>query len=140
MAHFAEVKTHNRLALVLRVVVVNNDVLLDGENNEVEQNGIDFLYQLFGNDDTNWIQTSYNGNFRGKYAGPGMVWDANKNAFYEPQPYPSWTLNEDNWEWESPIALPSDANEGDYAWDEDAYQSDVGNPKTEGWVQISEEE
>ena len=49
-----------------------------------------------------------------------------------PQPYDSWTLNTTTYEWESPIDYPTDGNT--YIWDEDAYQSDTANPKTEGWV------
>ena len=68
MAHFAKLDEDNN---VIAVHVVNNDVLMvDGE--ESEQAGIDFLVNLYGHD--NWKQTSYNGNFRKNYAGPGYTY------------------------------------------------------------------
>ena len=73
-----------------------------------------------------WVQTSYNtlggvhslGNtpLRKNYAGIGYVYDEGRNAFYIPQPYDSWTLNEDTCFWESPVPYPS---EGEHEWDED---------------------
>ena len=73
-----------------------------------------------------WVQTSYNtlggvhslGNtpLRKNYAGIGYVYDEGRNAFYIPQPYDSWTLNEDTCFWESPVTYPS---EGEHEWDED---------------------
>ena len=112
MAHFAEINDEN---IVTRVLVVNNNELLDDEGNEVEQKGIDFLNTLFGH--TNWVQTSYNGNIRYNYAGIGFTYDSDNDAFYSPQPFDSWSLNSD-FIWEAPIPYP----EGDdlYVWDEDS--------------------
>jgi len=53
--------------------------------------------------------------FRKNYAGVGDTYDPVKDAFYAPQPYESWTLNEDSCLWESPVAKP----EGEYWWKED---------------------
>jgi hypothetical protein len=74
-----------------------------------------------------WLQTSYNtfGNkhskggtpLRGNYAGIGFTYDAEKDVFYAPQPFPSWTLNAD-YLWEAPIAYPTDGK--NYVWDESA--------------------
>jgi hypothetical protein len=91
-----------------------------------------------------WIKTSYNthGNvhydgdgqpdggvaIRKNYAKIGGVYDAERDAFYDQQPFPSWTLNEDSCFWEPPIPEPkSDYN---WMWDEELYQSD----NTQGWV------
>jgi hypothetical protein len=72
-----------------------------------------------------WIQTSYNthGNqhpegrpLRGNYAGIGYTYDATNDVFYAPQPYPSWTLNNLTWLWESPVSMPTDDKK--YIWDE----------------------
>jgi len=72
-----------------------------------------------------WIQTSYNtyGNqhpenrpLRGNYAGIGYTYDSTNDVFYAPQPYPSWTLNNTTWLWESPIPYPKDDKV--YKWDE----------------------
>lgn len=72
-----------------------------------------------------WLQTSYNtyGNqhpegrpLRGNYAGIGYTYDSVNDVFYEPQPYPSWILNNNTWLWESPIPYPTDGKV--YIWDE----------------------
>lgn len=70
MAHFAELKDNN----VVRVVVVNNEEVPD------EATGIAFCKSLFG-EDTEWKQTSYNGNFRGVFAGTGMTYDPAEDIF-----------------------------------------------------------
>lgn len=127
MAHFAEIDKNN---IVQRVIVVSNDVLLvDGVENE--QKGINFCKSLYG-ENTNWVQTSYNNNFRKKYAAAGMTYDLNKDKFIHAQPYPSWTLNEND-DWVAPVPCPEtytlgliDANnqpwKDPYAWDEDNLQ------------------
>lgn len=72
-----------------------------------------------------WLATSYNtlGNkhlkggtpLRGNYAGVGYTYDAQKDVFYAPQPFPSWTLSAD-YLWEAPVAIPDDGKQ--YIWDE----------------------
>jgi hypothetical protein len=68
MAHFAKVED----GVVSQVIVVNNEVLLDENGIEQEFIGIQFCQNLLGG---TWVQTSYNANFRGKYAGTGDLWD-----------------------------------------------------------------
>ena len=70
MAHFARIEDD----IVREVIAVNNEVLLDENGVEQESIGIDFCKSLYG-PHTEWVQTSYNGNFRGKYAGSGDKWD-----------------------------------------------------------------
>ena len=53
--------------------------------------------------------------FRKNYAGVGYIYDPVRDAFYAPQPFESWTLNEDTCLWECPVEKP----EGDYWWKED---------------------
>lgn len=79
MAHFARVED----GIVREVIVVNNEVLLDDNGVEQESIGIDFCKSLYGAD-TEWVQTSYNGNFRGKYAGSGDRYDAELDEFVTP--------------------------------------------------------
>jgi len=103
MSHFAQVVEGK----VVNVIVAEQDVIDSG---------------MFG---TGWIQTSYNtlGNkhtaggtpLRGNYAGVGSIYDSAKDAFYSPQPYPSWTLSS-NFLWEAPIPMPTDGKM--YNWDE----------------------
>jgi hypothetical protein len=71
MAHFAQIGYDNK---VLRVSVVRNEDILDANGNESEEVGIQFLKSVHGHL-TNWLQTSYNNNFRFRYAGIGMVYD-----------------------------------------------------------------
>jgi hypothetical protein len=61
-------------------------------------------------------RTSYNGNIRKNYAGIGFTYDPQRDAFIEPKPYPSWTLNEDTCQWNAPIPMPTDDKR--YLWDE----------------------
>tara|TARA_R100000231_G_scaffold18636_1_gene18842 strand:- start:33 stop:395 length:363 start_codon:yes stop_codon:yes gene_type:complete len=119
MAHFAQLDENNK---VIQVIVVKNDILLDSEGNEQESLGVTFCQSLYGSD-TNWKQTSYNGNFRGRMAGVGSTYDNVKNIFISPQPFPSWTLNDNNI-WIPPVDYPEDDsqrviwNETDQKWDE----------------------
>ena len=110
MAHFAKLDENNN---VLAVHIVNNDVItIDGS--ESEQAGIDFLTGLHGH--SLWKQTSYNGNFRKQYCGVGFSYNAEADVFIAPQPFPSWTLDE-NFDWQAPVPYPTDGAR--YVWDEE---------------------
>ena len=110
MAHFAEIDENN---IVLRIIVVDNQDTADEDGNEVESIGVAFCQNLLGGE---WVQTSYNDNFRKQFAGIGFTYDTDKNVFIEPQPYPSWTLDIDN-NWQPPTPHPNDGNP--YVWDEE---------------------
>ena len=77
MAHFAKIEN----GIVSQVIVVNNEVLLDSEGVEQEALGAAFCEELFGGE---WVQTSYNGKFRGRYAGAGMTYDPKLDEFISP--------------------------------------------------------
>ena len=109
MAHFAQLNEQN---IVTQVIVVANEELLDS-GIESEAKGIAFCQSLFGGE---WKQTSYNGNIRKNYAGIGYTYDAQRNAFIAPQPFPSWTLVEDTCKWTTQVAMPTDGKR--YSWDE----------------------
>jgi hypothetical protein len=81
MAHFAELNEEN---VVQRVIVVNNEKLTDQYGFEHEDRGVAFCKQLFGAD-TKWVQTSYNSNFRGTYAGVGFIYDPIEDTFKQPE-------------------------------------------------------
>lgn len=117
MAHFAKVGSDN---IVLEVHAVDNWNVVDGEGNEVEAAGIAWQEKVFGvQAGITWVQTSYNHNIRKNYAGIGYTWDAGRNAFYAPKPYPSWVLNETTCHWEAPTPMPTDAAENElYTWNE----------------------
>lgn len=110
MAHFAEIKD----GIVKQVIVVGNeDITSDGE--EIEALGIAFCQKLLG-EDAEWVQTSYNGNIRHKYAGIGDTYDAENDVFISTQPFASWSLDE-NFDWQAPVSYPTDGIM--YTWDED---------------------
>jgi hypothetical protein len=78
MAHFAALDENN---IVTEVIVVDNAIL---GNPETEANGLAWLRDfdsLRGYLPAQWVQTSYNGNFRGRYAGIGMTYDAALDEF-----------------------------------------------------------
>jgi len=107
MSHFAKIDSNN---IVTEVIVAEQDFINSGVV------GDSFL----------WVQTSYNNRFRKNYAGIGFTYDSTLDAFYAPQPYPSWTLNEDTCLWEAPVAYPDDDKM--YDWDEE----------TTSWVETEE--
>lgn len=96
MAHFAELDNNNT---VTRVIVIDNNDILDADGNESEELGKQFCLQ-FG--DGPWVQTSYNANFRKNYAGIGYSYDAQRDAFIAPQPGPDYIFNEETCQWRKP--------------------------------------
>ena len=105
MSHFAKLDSNN---IVENVIVAEQDFINSGVVGDA------FL----------WVQTSYNGNFRGKYAAIGDTWDKVNERFVAPQPFASWTLDT-NFNWQAPTPYP----EGDgtvYEWNED----------TTSWVEV----
>lgn len=113
MAHYAQIDENN---VVTQVLVIDQDVINTG---------------LFG-DPATFVQTSYNtrggvhygpdGNpdggiaLRKNYAGIGFIYDPVRDAFYEPQPWPSWILDEDTCWWQPPVPYPTDGKL--YTWHE----------------------
>ena len=120
MAHFAEIDTDN---IVRRVIVVADEDTADDDGNEVDAIGEAFCHDLLGG---TWRRTSYNNNYRVRYAGIGYTFDAGRDAFIAPPPFPSWVLNETTTEWEPPTPYP-DADKH-YVWDED----------TTSWIEVTE--
>jgi len=106
MAHFAEIIN----GVVARVIVVSN---ADTASNGVEDGAIGaaFCANLLGGE---WVQTSYNNNIRFNYAGVGFTFDAVRDAFIAPKPYPSWVLDEATCTWDAPVPRPA----GQWRWDE----------------------
>lgn len=121
MAHFAKVID----GIVQQVIVAEKQIIDSG---------------IVG-DALLWVQTSYNTRngiyyepnsdipaqnqskaLRKNFAGIGYTYDKNRDAFIPPQPYPSWVLNEQTCNWDSPIPYPNDGsiyswNEGTQVWD-----------------------
>ena len=105
MAHYAFLDENN---IVTEVIVgVHEDELLEGKDPET-------WYGAFRGQVCK--RTSYNGNIRKNYAGIGFVYREDLDAFIAPQPFLSWTLDEETCQWVAPVPYPS---EGVYIWRED---------------------
>ena len=150
MAHFAELKamtdptgfTSDSHQVVQRVVVVGNDIDTTAGplgSNDMHADGETWCVNFFKGGI--WKQTSYNHNFRKKYAGIGDVYDPVKDKFLSQQPYASWSLDSND-DWQAPITYPTITNDGKagteedpnewiymISWNETKYQAD----NTTGW-------
>tara|TARA_Y100000114_G_scaffold5057_1_gene4198 strand:+ start:741 stop:1190 length:450 start_codon:yes stop_codon:yes gene_type:complete len=139
MGHWARIDENN---IVQEVIVIKEEMLDTGGWGDKSQ----------------WIKTSYNTHhgkhyvpkehqdwselsadqskaIRHRFAGIGMYYDSVRDAFYWPKKYASWTFNETTMSYVAPVPVPDDASgTKPYYWDEDAYQADTGDPKTQGWV------
>ena len=80
MAHFAEVDEYK---IVRNVIVIDNSDCGGGDYPDSEPIGQAFIASI--GIDGEWLQTSYNGNFRGQYAGQGMTYDPTLDEFISPQ-------------------------------------------------------
>jgi hypothetical protein len=96
------------------------------QNNVVTEviTGIDETELIEGLDTETWYgnfrgqvckRTSYNNNIRKQYAGIGYTYDPVADVFIAPQPYLSWSLDE-NYDWQPPTPRPE---EGLWYWDEE---------------------
>lgn len=81
MAHFAQLDENNQ---VINVIVISNDVVQNLGFPESESLGVQFCKSIFGND-TVWKQTSYNDNFRKKYAAIGDIYNETLDVFSTPK-------------------------------------------------------
>lgn len=115
MAHFAKLDDNN---IVTDVIVVNNSDILNENGEEDEEVGKLFLENLFGHPRDKWAQTSYNRSFRKNYASPGMIFDAERDAFIMPKPYPSWLFDENQLSWYAPVPEPAPNATVQFVWDE----------------------
>ena len=116
MGHFAKVSN----GIVTKVIVAEAD----------------FFNNFVDDSPGQWIQTSYNTRggvhyapntnepsknqskvLRKNYAGIGYSYDSTRDAFIPPQPFNSWTLNEDTCLWDSPVPYPTDGKL--YKWNEE---------------------
>jgi hypothetical protein len=70
MAHFAKVNDNN---------VVEEVIVVDNKNAETEQQGKDYIASI--GLEGNWVQTSYNRNFRNQFAGKGFIYDSANDMF-----------------------------------------------------------
>jgi len=104
MAHYAFLDENN---IVTEVITgIHETELIEGLNPEIWYGN--FRGQICK-------RTSYNNNIRKQYAGIGYTYDSVNDVFISPQPYPSWTLDE-NFDWQAPTPYPE--GEDFYTWNE----------------------
>ena len=103
MAHYAYLDENN---IVVAVIVGKDETeLIDGLDTEAYYSqGTPYTVK----------RTSYNNKIRKQYAGIGYSYNPVADVFITPQPYPSWSLD-NNHDWQAPKEKPK----GDYYWDED---------------------
>lgn len=104
MAHYAYIDQNNIVVAV--IAGKDENELIDGLDPET--------YYALGTSYT-VKRTSYNNRIRKQYAGIGYSYDPVADVFIPPQPYPSWSLNE-NFDWQAPKPKP----DGEFwFWNED---------------------
>lgn len=120
MAHYARVNSEN---IVTYVTYIPNEMITDINGNEHEEWAYKHLYETIPDSlSDKWIQTSYNNNFRVRYAGIGHTYDKQRDAFIPPKLYNSWVLNEETCTWDPPVPMPNDGNP--YGWNEETQSWD----------------
>jgi len=113
MAHYAFIDDNN---IVVKVITgVDETVTQDGVGGSTEA-WEQFYENQPWHSGLTCKRTSYNGNIRGRYAGIGFTYDADADVFVAPQPYSSWTLDE-NHDWQPPTPMPTDGER--YSWNEE---------------------
>jgi hypothetical protein len=119
MAHYAFLDENN---IVTEVIVgIDEAELIEGK--EPETWYAEFRGQVCK-------RTSYNGNIRKNFAGIGMIFSEELDAFIYSQPFPSWVLNPETAIWEAPVAPPEliEGKEQEYRWNEESFS----------WVEVKE--
>lgn len=111
MAHYAFLDKNNVVTEV--IVGIDETELIEGKAPE------DWYAEFRGQ---KCVRTSYNRNIRVHFAGIGYTYDEARDAFIPPQPFPSWSLNQETLIWEAPIPCPclDPENTKNYAWDEES--------------------
>lgn len=113
MGYFAQLDEHG---IVQQVIAISNGVLQEPHLSfpDTEPFGQEYIRDVLGLPGE-YRQTSFNANFRGRYAGIGYRYDLEMDQFIAPQPFPSWSLDA-NGDWQPPTPMPEDS--GMWFWDE----------------------
>jgi len=110
MAHFAKLDSNNTVVFV--TVGRDED---NGREAELTARTGD-VYKQTSYNTLGGVHTKGGTPFRKNFAGIGYTYDAGRDAFIPPQPYPSWTLDENTCLWSPPTPMPTDDKR--YSWDE----------------------
>lgn len=115
MAHYAKVVD----SIVTKVIVAEAeffDDFVDDSPGEWVQTSYNTRGGVHYNPETGEPSTDQSAALRKNYAGLGYTYDHTRDAFIPPQPYASWTLNDDTCLWDAPVAYPDDGKV--YIWNE----------------------
>lgn len=130
MAHYAFLDENNIVIDVITGVDENSEVP------EGYSSWEDFYGQQRGKTCKRTSYNTFNGThlaggsaFRGTFAGVGDKYDADNDCFIPESPYPSWTWDQSEYDWQAPVSRP-ETNPDNYEWSEEAYEAD----NTQGWV------
>jgi len=146
MAHFSKLGINGK---VIQVVPLEDKYLLDGDGNENEKIGQQYLERNHNWPAEMWIKTSYNTYknqhteggtpFRGNYGAIGSIWDEDNQIFWPRKPYPSWVKDVATASWKSPIGdapnltseqisqNEAETHSWDYVWNEEEESWDLTN-------------
>ena len=92
----------------------------DSDNTFDDDAMIAHLRSTTGPSDSNWVRCCKHGRIKKNFPTIGYTFDASKDAFIPPQPFPSWTLNDETCDWDPPIPRPRNyANEPAHYWNEE---------------------
>ena len=123
MAHWAQIDENN---IVLQVVVTNND---DPNGDE----GYQWLIDHLGG---RWVQTSYNNNFRVRFASIGFWYNEDLDAFVPTKDFESWILDEQTADWVPPTPKPRE--DRFYFWDEETVSWKLPEKPFPSWVLVDD--
>lgn len=115
MAHFAWIDSNNK---VFNVTVAPDEITIQNGVGGSTEAWEEYYTKTLNQEGCYFKRTSYNAavnGFRRQFAGIGFTYDPDLDVFIEPQPFPSWTLDE-NKMWQAPIPRPDDALE--WFWNE----------------------
>lgn len=120
MAHYAFLDKDN---VVTEVITGEDEGDFDWEtqyglfrNQVCKRTSYNTRHGIYYDPNTNSPGVDQSKAFRKNYAGIGFTYDASRDAFIPPKPYPSWLLNEITADWEAPVPYPTDDKV--YYWDE----------------------
>lgn len=131
MAHYSLINDQNIVVQVITGVDENETQIdLDGTKVGGSSEAWEHFYET-----RPWFEgltckrTSYNNNIRKQFAGIGFSYDPVADVFISPQPFASWSLDE-NYDWQPPIPRPDDGlmyfwNEADQDWEAHVEQSEA---------------
>ena len=116
MPHFAKV-SNKKVVKIISADETFFEKFIDSEPGEWLQTSYNTRGGIHYDPETNEPSVDQSKAFRKNYAGIGYTYDSQRDAFIPPQPYPSWTLNEETCLWYSPVPYPTDGEP--YIWNEE---------------------